>query len=115
MTGNMHGTCSKCTRDPFTHMQVESALEAEVNARATELVDVSVDISRLGQAVKGLHSRALSIRGTVEANAQAKLWERDQLQLLKARKARWKEMQQVREAPRGLGSGCSARGQCRAL
>lgn len=74
---------------------MEAALEAEVSARAAELVDVSLDISRVGRAVQEVHKHTTAIREQVTKSADDKLWELETLQTLKLRKARWTSMQQV--------------------
>lgn len=65
-------------------------------ARATELVDVSLDIGRVRHAVKNVHKHTTTAREQVSKCAEDKLWEHESLQTLKLRKARWTSMRQVR-------------------
>lgn len=74
---------------------MEGALESEVTARAAELVDISIDIGRVGHAVKDVHERTTAVREGVSKTAEEKLWECETLQTLKSRKARWTAMQEV--------------------
>jgi hypothetical protein len=72
-------------------------LGAEVTARATELVDVSLDIGWIGRAVKSVHERTTDVCEKVSRSAEDKRWEHETLQTLKLRKARWNSMQQVQQ------------------
>lgn len=67
-----------------------------MTARAAELVDASIDIGRVGHAVKDVHKHTTAVRERVFTSAEDKLWEHDTLQTLKSRKARWTSIQLVR-------------------
>lgn len=74
---------------------MDSALETEVVQRATELLDVSVDVGKLGTALRGLNDHAKSVWESISAHKQQLEWEGTTVSRLKRRKEHLKALKQV--------------------
>lgn len=73
-------------------------MEAEVVERATDLLEVSVDVSRLGSGLKGLHDHVTTVRESVQIQKQQLHGERSTVNLLRRRKHRLRDLKQACES-----------------
>lgn len=76
-------------------LQVDNALEAEVVQRATELLDVSVDVGKLGTTLTDAHHQLSSIKESVLAHKKELEWEGTTVTRLRRRKEHMQSLEQV--------------------